>query len=382
MVSSILGTLTLLSLGLVLWQWIVGRRFPLHQRRAPAGSAPPVTLLKPLKDFHAETADCLRSWFTQSYHGQVQILFGVASRADPVCEIVLELMQEYFDRDAQLIVCNESLGANAKVSTLIQLHRHGRYDIVVISDDDVSASSDLLTNMVQGLSDPNVGLVNCFYRLANPSTMAMRWEAIAINADFWSQVLQSRSLKPVDFALGAVMTTRREELESIGGFSVLADYLADDYRLGNLIARMGRRIAICPVVVDCRHAPQRWSQVWSHQLRWARTIRVCEPGPYFFSILSNATLWPLIWILLQPSPIALGLSGICLAARLTTAARNYSRMSQSSLGLTHLWLILAKDLLQAAIWMLSFFGRKVSWRGQQYHLLPDGQLITADAQNP
>jgi hypothetical protein len=50
-----------------------------------------------------------------------------------------------------------------------------------------------------------VGLVHCFYQLANPTTPAMRWEAIAINADFWSQVLQSRSLKPLDFALGAVM---------------------------------------------------------------------------------------------------------------------------------------------------------------------------------
>jgi ceramide glucosyltransferase len=360
----------------------VGRRFPLHQRGSPAGPAPPITLLKPLKGFDAETADCLRSWFTQSYSGQVQLLFGVASGADPVCEIVSELIHEYFDCDAQLIICNESLGANAKVSTLIQLHRHRRYDIVVISDADVSASSDLLTNIVQGLSDPNVGLVNCFYRLANPATMAMRWEAIAINADFWSQVLQSRSLKPVDFALGAVMATRREELESIGGFPVLADYLADDYRLGHLVARMGRRIAICPVVVDCRHAPQRWSQVWSHQLRWARTIRVCQPIPYFFSILSNATLWPLIWILLQPSQITLGLCGICLAARLTTAARNYSRMSQSSIRLTHLWLILTKDLLQAAIWILSFLGKKVNWRGQQYHLSPGGQLITIHAPNP
>ena len=35
------------------------------------------------------------------------------------------------------------------------------------------------------------GLVNCFYRLANPATAAMRCEAVAINADFWSQVLQA-----------------------------------------------------------------------------------------------------------------------------------------------------------------------------------------------
>ena len=63
-----------------------------------------------------------------------------------------------------------------------------------------------------------IGLVNCFYRLANPATLAMRWEAIAVNADFWSQVLQAASLKPLDFALGAAILLRRESLAEIGGF--------------------------------------------------------------------------------------------------------------------------------------------------------------------
>src|ERR1035437_635368 len=115
----------------------------------------------------------------------------------------------------------------------------------------------------------------------------MQWEAIAINADFWSQVLQSRSLKPLDFALGAVMATRRRQLEEIGGFAPLVDCLADDYQLGNRIARRGHPIALSPVVVECWSAPMGWAAVWKHQLRWARTIRVCQPAPYFFSLLSN-----------------------------------------------------------------------------------------------
>ena len=107
----------------------------------------------------------------------------------------------------------------------------------------------------------------------------MQWEAIAINADFWSQVLQSRSLKPMDFALGAVMATRRQQLREIGGFAALVDCLADDYQLGNRIARRGYPIALSPVVVECWSAPMGWAAVWKHQLRWARTIRVCQPRP-------------------------------------------------------------------------------------------------------
>src|ERR1035441_8628013 len=123
------------------------------------------------------------------------------------------------------------------------------------------------------------GLVCCFYRLANPTTLAMQWEAIGMNADFWSQVLQSRSLKPLDFALGAVMAIRRQHLEEIGGFAPLVDCLADDYQLGNRIARRGHPIILSSLVVECWSAPMGWAAVWKHQLRWARTIRVCQPVP-------------------------------------------------------------------------------------------------------
>src|SRR5512140_180060 len=76
-----LGALAVLSLVLLLWQWLVALRFPLHQRVESAGAAA-VTLLKPLKGCDPTTEACLRSWFEQEYPGQVQILFAVASSAD------------------------------------------------------------------------------------------------------------------------------------------------------------------------------------------------------------------------------------------------------------------------------------------------------------
>src|SRR2546430_8374317 len=210
-------------------------RFPLHRRVADKSFAPPVTLLKPLKGADAETSHCLESWLTQDYAGVVQILFGVESATDPVCELVRRLLAAHPEREAQLVICSESLGANAKVSTLIQLQRLTRHDLITVSDADVRVAPDLLTNMVSPLRDPAVGLVNCFYQLANPATLAMQWEAIAINADFWSQVLQSRSIKPLDFALGAVMATTRQQLEAIGGFNAPLAVLAGEYQLRNTV---------------------------------------------------------------------------------------------------------------------------------------------------
>jgi ceramide glucosyltransferase len=232
------------------------------------------------------------------------------------------------------------------------------------------------------------GLVNCFYLLANPSTAAMQWEAVAINADFWAQVLQAQSLKPIDFALGAVMAVPKQQLAEIGGFAALADCLADDYQLGNRIARKGYRIAFSTVPVECWSEPMNWSAVWKHQLRWARTIRVCQPLPYFFSILSNPTLWPLLWLALKPSPFSAGFFLFGLFLRISSALHLQRRLSQNPItqhGTRNTqyatrttstpWLPPLKDLLQTAIWLLAFIGNHVEWRGQRMHLRRDGTLV-------
>ncbi|MEK7707401.1 MAG: glycosyltransferase [Verrucomicrobiota bacterium] len=407
---NILGALAVVSFLSTLWQWFAARRFPLHQRiettlddstrRIAGGSVPAVTLLKPLKGTDEFAESCLRSWFTQVYAGEIQMLFGVANADDPACAVVKKLLAEFPQRDAQLVICPERLGANAKVSKLAQLEPLAKHEIIVVSDADVRVPSDLLTNLVatlgeegragsplpaapahgdsgaHGVTRPTcetVGLVNCFYRFANPTTAAMQWEAIAVNADFWSQVLQGASFRKLDFALGAVMATRRRQLAEIGGFRALADCLADDYQLGNRIARRGYRIKICPVVAECWSRPMGWREVWRHQLRWARTIRVCQPLPYFFSIVSNATLWPLLWCAAVPAELSLGFLGASLFTRILITENLQHRFTQAPSGLMPL-LVPVKDLLQAALWMGAFAGNHIEWRGERYRLRCDGTL--------
>lgn len=372
-----LASLAFLSVLLTLWQWVAAFSFPLHRRIPPNPPATAITLLKPLKGLDDNTITCLRSWLSQSTTpGSLQILFGVASPEDRVCGTVRQLISENPACDAQLVICPESLGTNAKVSTLTQLFRLAQNEIIVISDADVLAPPDLLANLVAPLSETGVGLVNCFYRLANPSTLAMRWEAIATNADFWSQVLQGRTLQPLDFALGAVMAVRRESIARIGGFEALADFLADDFQLGNRIVRIAHeRIALCPVVVDCLSHPMNWREAWTHQLRWARTIRVCKPLPYAFSILGNAILWPLLWAVAQPAKIPLLVLAGCLLIRIVTAQTLQNRLGAVEGQGWFWWLVPVKDLLQFAVWAAAFFGNRIVWRGRRFRLQRDGRLI-------
>jgi ceramide glucosyltransferase len=397
----IFGALALLSLALLLWQWVVAVRFPLHQRITDKSFAPPVTLLKSLKGADDATEDCLRSWFAQEYAGQVQILFAVAAADDPVGNIVRKLTKEFPNRDVQLLAVPQLIGANAKVSKLAELEKLAKHEILIVSDADVRVPLDFLVNAVAPLRDSKVGLVNCFYRLANPSTLAMQWEAIAINADFWSQVLQSQTLKPLDFALGAVMVTRHKQLQEIGGFKSLADCLADDYQLGNRIARNGDQIVLCPVVVECWDPPMNWQAVWNHQLRWARTIRVCQPVPYFFSILSNAGFWAMLALVVgltqmhtqwsapafgrgtvsmkevSDVPLAAFVGGIGILIRMVLAYDLQRRLTRSPANGSYFWMVPIKDLLQTAIWLCAFAGNSIEWRGQIYRLRRDGTMVKA-----
>lgn len=409
--SGILGALAGLSLVLLLWQWLAVRRFPLHERRTslrvgtagagwrcnepgPESPLPPVTILKPIKGSDDYTETCLRSWFAQDYGGEMQILFGVAEATDPACAVIQKLLAEFPQRDAQLIVCRERLGANAKVSKLAQLEPHVKHDLIVVSDADVKVPADLLAEVIHSLAQTlspsdgareehraeevekrSVGLVNCFYQLANPATAAMQLEAVAVNADFWSQVLQSRSLKPLDFALGAVMATTRQRLGEIGGFLALADCLADDYQLGHRLARLGHGIALCPVVVECWDAPTSWGGVWRHQVRWARTIRVCQPGPYFFSILSNATIWPLLWLAAAPSAVTAMLVAGAGAARILLALDCQARLTRSWRHVRWFWLAPVKDIFQVVVWTAAFMGQTIEWRRERYRLRRDGTLV-------
>ena len=378
----ILAVLATLSCVLALWQWLAARRFPLHRKIAADHFAPAISILKSLKGCDATTRESLQSWLKQSYAGPVEIIFGVADEKDPVNETVRALLAENPTVHARLIVCQNLIGTNAKVAKLAQLEKFAAHDLILISDADVRVPADFLANFVAPLRDEKTALVNCFYRLANPTTAAMRWEAVAVNADFWSQVLQSVALKPLDFALGAAILLRRPALAQIGGFAALADCLADDYQLGNRIAKKGHALALCPVVVECWDAPMSWRQVWSHQLRWARTIRVCQPLPYFFSLLANASLWPLLWLcvsLAATKTFCGPLTAVAfLLVRMLLAQSLQRRFTPERKLISPAWLVPVKDVLSAAIWLGAFAGNTIEWRGRKLKLRRDGTLMLED----
>jgi ceramide glucosyltransferase len=372
--AAIFGALACLSFILLVWQFLCALRFPLHRRMANPGYSPDISILKPLKGADAHTRACLETWITQRYPGRVQILFGVHSPDDPVCSLVRDLILAHPAADAKLVICPKMLGPNAKVSTLVHLQSLASYEVVAVSDADIRVADDFLVQAVAPLQNNEAALANCFYewKAGSGASLPMRWEAFAVNCDFWSQVLQARTLKPLDFALGAVMITTMQRLRNIGGFESLVDYLADDYQLGNRIAKSGGRIVIATVVVESWSPMMTAGEVWRHQLRWARTIRVCQPLPYFFSILNDVTLWSVLYLAANPPMWPwVGLSIFVRGATAMLIERKLTRR----VNILAAPLALYSDLVRPFIWALAFLGNTVTWRGEKFRVQRGGKLV-------
>jgi ceramide glucosyltransferase len=171
------------------------------------------------------------------------------------------------------------------------------------------------------------------------------------------------------------MTLPAAQLKAIGGFAVLADYLADDYQLGRHVARQQKRIEFATVVAECWDTPMNWRQVWARQFRWARTIRVCRPFPFFLSILNNSTLWPLLWLAAARDAAALAVFCGCALFRAVTAMGQQARLTQAPARMAYGFMPPVKDILDALAWAGAFCGNQILWRGDRYRILAGGKLV-------
>lgn len=370
---ALLVSLMLTACGYYLFTLYAARRLFRSKPITPT-ALPPVSLLKPLKGASADLYDYLASFCRLNYP-QLQLLCGVRDPRDPAIAIVQRLQSDFPHREIVLVVNPEVIGSNYKVSTLHHLFRLAKHDILVITDSDVAVTPDYLQALIPSLSNPQVGLVTCPYRGGALSPFASLIESLLINTGFASMIIVASQVEKTTYAFGATIAVKRQALEKIGGFAALANYLADDYYLGNLVSRAGYEIRLVPHVVETHPGVSGLKDLLHHQLRWARTQRLCRPSGYFGTLVTYGTMWAILSVVLFPSSLALWqLALATIGVRLYTTSIISDFFLDATVTRRFLWLVPFTDILSFLIWCVSLRGNTVRWGEYKFRVHRTGKM--------
>lgn len=339
----------------------------LLQKEVPVRELPPVSILKPVCGYDPHFREAALSHLAQDYP-EFEMIFGAEDPADPALAEARALAAQSPPGRVK-IVTGAAPALNRKVGVLIELARHAKHPVLLVTDSDVRVPPGYLRRIVARLADPRVGLVTCLYS-GRSDHWPGRFEALGLATDFAVSVLAARLLGVRDIGLGATLLFRAEDLEAIGGFEALGLYIADDLQLAVRIAALGREVALAKVPVETWFAGDSWRSVWRHQVRWARTIRVSKPRGYLGLLLSNGSFWAVAAIVSGSAWAGLGLLSLRMAAGLLVGGV----MLGSRDVFRHFYLIPLRDLWSVAVWAAGLAGDTVEWRGARLRLNRDGTI--------
>ncbi len=341
----------------------------------PTQALPPVSILKPLKGTDPDIYESFRSHCLQDYP-EYEIVFGVSDADDPAVASVQQLQREFPDRAIRLVVSSNKLGANVKVSNLEQMLAAAQFEHLIVNDSDIRVEPNYLRRVISPLLDKRVGMVTCLYRGVAASTLGSQLESIGISSDFCAGVLVARQLEGgVRFGLGSTLAFRRSDLDRIGGFRSIVDYLADDYELGRRIAGLGLQVVLSEVVVETHLPAYDLRGFLAHQLRWARGVRDTRAGGYIGLLSTYGLFWGLFGLIVSgAAPWAWATVGVIVLLRLAVALVVGVVVVEDRSLLRRLWLLPVRDLVAVAVWVASFAGHTVTWRGDRFEL-KNGRLI-------
>ena len=346
-------------------------RFKQGKRPSAQTDAQPVTVLVPLcgEDEHLYARLC--GLCTQEYAAPVQIVCGVRESDDPAIGIVRRVADDFPAVAVDLQIDPKQYGCNRKISNLVNMARLARHDLFVIVDSDIVVGPNYLTDVVAELQNPKVGVVTCLYHGTSGYGIWSQLSALGLNTHFLPGVIVALAFGMGRPCFGATIALSRSMLERIGGLRAFADWLQDDYAIGAKVREAGYDVAIPEFSLGhvCRERTAR--ELISTQIRSARTIKLIDPIGYAGSIITHPAALALL-AMVCGSTYGLPLLVLALGGRIAfclALERVFSAPRQAY------WLTPLRDLLSFGVFIVSFFGASVSWRGERYRVKPDGRLV-------
>jgi ceramide glucosyltransferase len=350
-------------------------RFFGRERRKVLGSyTPPASILKPVRGVDFASYENFKSFFLQEYP-EYEILFCVNDLGDPAVPLVRRLADEFPTRSLRLLSDAPQVGSNRKVNNLALLAREAKYELLVQSDGDVRVERNYLREIAAPFERAKTGVVSCFYRGVAQENVWAEMEALGASTDFSAGVLVADWMEGVTFALGASVATTKSWLTKIGGYEALANVLADDYEIGNRVAKAGGRVMVSREVVETMYAAMPFGKFWEHQIRWARTVRLCRPASYIGLLFTHGLPWALVGVMASRSVLgaaAFFLAYVVLRLGLAWTVGVWGLHDETARR--KWWLVPFRDAVHFAVWLGSFFSNRITWGDLEFRLSANGEM--------
>jgi ceramide glucosyltransferase len=364
---SVIGTACLIIAAIRLSRLKLGASFPGSQVDS-------VTILKPLHGAEPRLFENLSTFIEQRFIGKIQLICGVQSATDPAIPIVEALCAANPSADIVLVVDPTAHGTNAKISNLINMVGQASHPTLILSDSDMAVAPDYLTKITHALAEPAVGAVTCLYHGRGDAGGWSRLAAMGISQHFLPSVLLGTTLGLATPCMGSTIALRAATLDAIGGFAGFSDLLADDYAIGQAIRATGKTIAVTDMILTHACTETSLGALVRQELRWNRTIAQLDRTGFTGSVVLHPLPIAIIGAALcNFSPVAL----LAIAAPLTVRTMIAVLVDRTAGNRTAplLW-IPPRDCLSFALFLWTFFGRAVDWRGTAFTVEPTGRIST------
>jgi ceramide glucosyltransferase len=381
LVIALLGTLTSTAYLLLVLAGVCGF---VRQRRealtAVPEFAPGVSILKPVHGLETDLEENLESFFRQDY-SDFELIFCARHADDPALLLAQKMAKRHPRVPVRILTSGEPPWTNAKLYSLEAMWKEARHDLLVISDSDVRVSPNYLRELVKPFVDPRVGMGTCIYRGRPGSGFWTQLEALGMSVEMTSGVLVANLLEGMKFALGPTMIVRRECIDALNGFSFMAEFCADDYILGNSVAESGMKVVLSHLSVDHIVVHHSLASSLRHQVRWMRSTRFSRPKGHLGTVLTYAMPFGLLGlvagVLGGRAAIGISLFAVAVGNRILQSIAAGYMVAGDRNALTRAWLYPVRDLLGAGLWLASYFGSTIEWRGESYRLAKAGRMLRA-----
>jgi ceramide glucosyltransferase len=363
------------SLGFYVASILAALRFSARKSIKTASEfAPYVSVLKPVHGLDFGSEENFASFCNQNYENY-EIIFAANDESDSAVPLIRKLIAAHPEGKVRLVTGAPFLGENRKVNNLALMVRQASHEIVAITDGDVRVGPEYLSNVVVPFVDGKVGAVTSLYRGVAQRSFFGELEALGAASDFAAGVLVAERMEGLNFALGASIVTTKSWIQRIGGLEPIAHLLADDYELGHRIAAAGGEVVLSSEIVATMYPAQAFRGFWNHQLRWARTVRLCRPLSYLGLIFTHGLPWAVLAALLAPTTT---IAAACIAAylvlRFAAALSVGSRVLRDETVRRRWWLIPVRDAIHFLVWLASFASNRVTW-GDAEFTMKKGEMI-------